>query len=724
MRNGKPVFLLPLIFTAIFPFTATAQNTALYCNASAVPALVRTEGLAERLGDILLQCSGGTPGAASTTNLTIFLAANVTNRISAANVPDIGVTVDTGSGPVPANASIQLAGANAISIDALTFTVPASKAVNIRISNIRASVSQLGLAAQLPVIANLASNGFNFTTPVLTLGFLNRGLLSIGATTSIRCTGSALPATTDLPSLFAAGTRFVSTRVTEGYAQAFTPKDPFSDTGTRILVSYTGFPTGARLFIPDVIAGSSALQPTAGGDLGAPQTGGAYAPSAAGSLLLARVSGADARGAGGTPVYMPASPGSGAVAFTSASEVPLANGAGAAVYEVVDANPYAREGAQFPTFLGLGPQSSANPVTATETVSFAPVSTVAVASASEPVPRYLATPPPSDCGAVGDCGANYFPSLQVDAASLQFAAVSGGAAQIQFVPFRNQGGGVLQFADSIFFYQSGAGWLSVDPPSGAAPATLRAVANPSKLPPGTYRAAILLDGGPIAGSRSIPVTFSVSAAPITPPVAPPTSVPPSAPPIAVSSVTNAASLQAGPLVAGSLGTVKGGNFSGKTLAVAFDGIPATVLYSSATQINFQLPDALIGKTSAQLVITVDGVSSAAQTVALAPVAPAIFSGGILNQDSSVNSRTGPATPGSILQIFATGLISPDGTGVVAVKFPDRDSSIPLYAGAAPGIPGVQQVNVAIPADLAGPPTSEIKVCSGDACSSPIAIYLQ
>ncbi|MDQ2901766.1 MAG: hypothetical protein M3Y07_18500 [Acidobacteriota bacterium] len=340
IRNGSKLFLFAVIFASVFAPGATAQNTALYCSASAVPTLVRTEGIAERLGDILLQCTGGNPGSISTTNLTIFLAANVTNRISAANVPDIGVTVDTGSGPAPAAASIQLAGANAISINGLTFTVPASKPVNIRISNIRANVNQLGLATQLPVTANLASNGFNLTTPVLTLGFPNRGLLSISTTTAIRCTGSALPGTINLANLFAAGTRFVSTRVTEGYAQAFMPKDAFSDSGPRILVSYTGFPTDARIFVPDAIAGSSALQPTAGGDLGAPQSGGVYAPSAAGSLLLARVSGADARGAGGAPVYTPAAA-SGAVTFTSASEVPLANGAGTAVYEVVDANPYA-----------------------------------------------------------------------------------------------------------------------------------------------------------------------------------------------------------------------------------------------------------------------------------------------------------------------------------------------------------------------------------------------
>ena len=66
----------------------------------------------------------------------------------------------------------------------------------------------------------------------------------------------------------------------------------------------------------------------------------------------------------------------------------------------------------------------------------------------------------------------------------------------------------------------------------------------------------------------------------------------------------------------------GSNLAGKIVAVTFDGTPATLLYISATQINLQVPEALdASKTLASLVVTADGVSSNAVTVALA-LAPA------------------------------------------------------------------------------------------------------
>ncbi len=709
IRNGKrfqaPIVQL-LLLIAIGAPSATAQSSFV-CSPLAPPTLVRIEGLAERLGDIVLRCTGGTPGGVSTSNLTIFVPGNITNRVSAANVPDVNVTVDIGSGPAPAIASVVLSAPNAVSINGLTFNIPASGVTQIRISNIRANVNQLGIAAQGGIVASLASNGFSLTAAQVTVAIANRGLLAINTSTTIFCTGSPLPATLSLASLFAAGTRFQSTRITEGYAQAFTPKDATSDTGTRILVSYTGLPTGARLFLPDVIAGSSALQPTAGGDLGAPQSGGVYAPSASGSLLLARV-------AGGTPVYVPGAVGSPAITFLSASEVPLSNGAGTAVYEVVDSNPFLQESAQFPTFLGLAAQSNVTPAAASETVSLAPVSTVGVASTTEPIPRFVSVPPPPDCGAVGDCGANYLPSLTTDLTSLQFSGIAGGQYQVQYVRIHNQGGGQMPWTASIT-YQSGSGWLTVDQDSGINNSTLRVDAHPEKLAAGTYHATLLIDAGPLAGSRTIPVGFAVNAPAPVP-------APPVQPTLAITSVTNAAASLAGPLVAGSLGTVKGPNLSGKIIGVTFDGIPATLLYNDAKQINFQVPQALALKTSAQIVVTVDGISSAAQTVALAAEAPAIFPVGILNQDNGVNSRTNPAPAGSVVQIFSTGLIS-TGSEIVTAKIHDRDNLIPLYAGSAPGVPGVQQVNVAVPADLPAMMT-EVKLCSAGVCSLPVAIYLQ
>jgi uncharacterized protein (TIGR03437 family) len=151
----------------------------------------------------------------------------------------------------------------------------------------------------------------------------------------------------------------------------------------------------------------------------------------------------------------------------------------------------------------------------------------------------------------------------------------------------------------------------------------------------------------------------------------------------------------------------GTNLAGKAVSVMLDGQSAEVLYDSATQINFVVPAGLRGKSSASLVATVDGTASAAQSVILAPAWPSIFTKGVLNQDNTVNGAQSGAAAGSVLQIYATGIAT---GATVSVEVGDRKDLIPLYAGPAPSVPGVQQVNVAVPEGLpAGPAT--LKVCA-------------
>ena len=109
-------------------------------------------------------------------------------------------------------------------------------------------------------------------------------------------------------------------------------------------------------------------------------------------------------------------------------------------------------------------------------------------------------------------------------------------------------------------------------------------------------------------------------------------------------MVNAATFAATPLVPGSLGTIKGSNLAGQSVAVTFDGLAAVLLYTSASQINLQVPAGLGAKTSATMVVTVDGSASAPQTVTLAPAGPSIFTGGVLNQDYSANARATPPRP--------------------------------------------------------------------------------
>jgi uncharacterized protein (TIGR03437 family) len=428
-------------------------------------------------------------------------------------------------------------------------------------------------------------------------------------------------------------------------------------------------------------------------------------------LLLARVPFADANGAGGSPVSLPGVAG-GILTFDSISEVAIANGSGYAVFEVVDANPAVQESAQFPTFLGVPRSGTGGSVETSEDVSFAPVSTVMTVSASDPIPRFLFLSAPPDCRLIGDCGASYQPVLFVDPALVQFTAVAGSSFQAGYIRVNNQGGGLLRWITSVS-YQNGSGWLRVDPADGFNNATIRVDASPGNLAPGTYQALLTIDAGPLAGARTVTIRLTITPAPAAPQVQLP----------AIGAVMNAASLAEGPLVPGSLATIMGTRLAGKTVAVSFDGMPAKLLFDNDTQINVLVPAELGSRSSAQAVVTVDGTQSVARKIVLAQMAPAIFPGAVLNQDFSVNSASHPAAAGSVIQIFATGL---SGTGEIAARLAGRSITVPYYAGPAPGLLGVQQVNLLIPEDL--DTTADVSVCgktaSEEICSSPAQVSIQ
>jgi len=662
------------------------------------------------MGDISISCTGGAPGGAVGGNLTIFLNVNVTNKL-VNNFTDVQMTVDTGSGPVAANVSAQPFGVTAVVFNGLSFTLPASGQANLRISNLRGDASQVN-GPQQQIYAYLAFNqqAPAFPNTQFTVAIAQSGLLTQSSSSQVRCKGSPLPSTITLANLFARGTSFFSTRLTEGFASAFQAKDPLSDTGTRIMIRYLGFPTGARLFVPDYLAGSSAVQPTAGGDLGIAASGGQYAPGAGGSLLLIRVTGADESGAGGA-LALPI-PGVGTTSFTSASEVTLVNGAGNVVYEVVDSNSAIRESAQLPTFVGVLPNSGGGTIVADAKVSFAPLSTVTVASMA-PVPRFADVTPQSDCEALGDCDASYFPKLFVDSPPLNFASPANAGIQIKYVRVLNHGGGFLNWTSAVT-YQSGAGWLTADPTSATNNATLFVTVHPDKVGPGSYQASITVDGGPLAGSKVLPVELDVTSGTAT-----------GAPVIAA--VVNAASFQPVPLVPGSLATILGSNLAGTSVSVTFDAVRANLLYTGATQINLQVPGELALRTASVMIVTVDG-QTVAQTVALAAVSPAIFNPGVVNQDNTVNNASHPADLGTVIQIFATGLLSP-GSGAITARIAGRVIPVPNYGGPAPGIPGLQQVNLMVPADLTAG-TTPVQVCAVAAdpqqpvCSPEATVYLK
>ena len=651
------------------------------------PLQVRTEGITERFGDITLVCTGGAPGSLLSGNLILFFPVLVTNRVDTSNLThDAAVSIDTGSGFVP-SAVPGLVSSNSISFNGLSFMTPTGN-ISLKISGIRGAVNQLGLTTQQPVLASL-SGSLPLNQAQVVVAY---PLISLQATLNdrgITCTGSPTPGgTISQSSLYGAGTAFSSTRLTEGYASAFETRQPGTDNGVRILLKYSGFPANAHIYIPDAVAGSDAASPTSAGDLGLPPSLGQYVPGS-NTLVLVRVNGADANGAGGFQVFPPQ--GTGPQTLNAASEVQLTNGSGYAVYEVADANPAVQETAQFPTFITL--PSVAAPAVAQESVSLAPVSSVLGASTSAPIVRFVNANVPSDCSTLGDCGAPYFPRLAVDATPIQISAIAQGGKMTSapgYIPIRNSGGGLLEWTVSINYQTGGTGWLFVDYPEGSVLGSVRVWSDTTKLNAGTYLATVTINAGS-AGSQTIPVTLTVAAAPPPPP--PP---PPVAPTVTVSQVVNAATFKATPLVAGSLATVMGSHFSGKNMSVTFDGAAARVLFTNDTQINLQVPASLGPKTQASVVVTVDDKASAPTMVTLSPASPAVFDHGVLNQDNSVNGGEAAARSGDILQIFATGI--PLGA-VVSAQIGDRRDLVPVYAGDAPDVPGVQQVNVAVPQGL-------------------------
>ena len=219
---------------------------------------------------------------------------------------------------------------------------------------------------------------------------------------------------------------------------------------------------------------------------------------------------------------------------------------------------------------------------------------------------------------------------------------------------------------------------------------------------GTYSAVLTVNADPQSSSATIPITFVVTApAPVLP---------------TVTSIVNGATFAAGPAVPGSIFTLMGTTLSGKNIRSDFRGLPAQILFDNATQINVVVPAGLGSKSSAQLVVVVDGVSSVTKPAVLAGFSPGIFANGILNQHGRERRRPSGHFGQYSAILPATGL---SGSGKITARVNGKVVQ-PIYGGVAPGIPGVQQVNVQLPEGLTGP-TAEVSVCGGVAGMASQAI---
>jgi uncharacterized protein (TIGR03437 family) len=306
-------------------------------------------------------------------------------------------------------------------------------------------------------------------------------------------------------------------------------------------------------------------------------------------------------------------------------------------------------------------------------------------------------------------------------------------------------GGSLNFTTTVTVSSGASGWLLATPTATATPSSIAVSVNPANLQPGTYTGQISVASASATNSpQTVNVTLNVAALP-TP---------------VVTSVTNSASYAPGLIAPGEIVVLFGNNFgpsalttikvtNGKvdtTLAdtqVLFDGIPAPLVYVSATQISAIVPYELAGRATTKMTVSYKGTASAPIEIRLADTAPGIFTlnqsgtgpGAVLNQNSTVNSPANPADKGSVVQIFATGegQTNPRGVtgsvipadnpalwtkpiGNVTVTIGGRPAQV-VYQGSAPGaIAGLFQVNAVVPADAPSGPSVPVVVTVGSANS--------
>jgi uncharacterized protein (TIGR03437 family) len=209
------------------PIVASAQ-TALICTANAgIPPSVRADSVADLVGDIVLNCTGGTPTPAGvpivSTNVTVFLNVNLTSRLIADPISEallfidephsttnpsvplipctggptactvLGTNGGTGnSGPYGAGRGPnvfqgRLTGANQVTFVGVPIDPPGSQTRVMRISNIRANANQLGVSSSATpnqITAYISITGdisVPINNPQQTVAFVQSGLAISGA---------------------------------------------------------------------------------------------------------------------------------------------------------------------------------------------------------------------------------------------------------------------------------------------------------------------------------------------------------------------------------------------------------------------------------------------------------------------------------------------------------------------------------------------------------------
>jgi len=320
------------------------------------------------------------------------------------------------------------------------------------------------------------------------------------------------------------------------------------------------------------------------------------------------------------------------------------------------------------------------------------------------------------------------PTLSAPAA-LNFRAVAGGATpapqELLLTSDADAGGGVRWSA----VVEPASSWLSVSILESFTPSRMIVAINLTGLSPGVYSGTIRITA---LGATNSPLSVRVSVTVEAPPAP--------VPRIQAGGVVNAASFRA-PLAAGALASLFGNDLGPpegvsagfapgtQSLPTSFRGVrvlirdasgsaigEAPLVYISRGQLNFQMPWEAAGRDRVLVVVDSNSQLSAPEPVALAAVAPGLFThssnrGVVQNQDFGLNGPNAPAPVGSVLIAYLTapGMVMPavasgqaspaSPLSLVTAGASAAVGGVPasvLFLGLTPGLVGVAQANILVP----------------------------
>ncbi len=175
---------------------------------------------------------------------------------------------------------------------------------------------------------------------------------------------------------------------------------------------------------------------------------------------------------------------------------------------------------------------------------------------------------------------------------------------------------------------------------------------------------------------------------------------------------------------------------------------APMFYVSPNEVDFEVP-AGVAAGSAKVIVTSDGVSQTAGNIQVAATAPGLFtlnSSGLATAYADRVSATGTQTAEVVYTMASNGAITATpislgsatdqvvlilyGTGIAGAGIANTKVTINgvnatvLYAGPQGGSPGLDQVNVLIPASLAGKGNVNLQLTGGGVAANPVQITIQ